>query len=157
LAFRQGEERSVTYAPSSDEPHAADRTERDASQSALNAWHARFSARPTHENSTLDFLETKPASLMPFYDNDNKLIDDAEGSEMHIIAHLFQWWSPVDQGKTRHLKTLTQNFFAWNKSDTGEDILLWREAAHLALTVGPALFFSPKFNNSKEKSSLVPL
>ena len=73
---------------------------------------------------------------MPFYDNDNKLIDDVEGTEMHIISHLFQWWSPVDQGKTRLLKTLTQNFFAWNKADTGEDILLWREAAYLAVTVG---------------------
>ena len=52
VAFRQDEERSVIYAPSSDEPHAADRTERDVSHSAINAWHARLSTGPTHENST---------------------------------------------------------------------------------------------------------
>jgi len=136
VAFRQDEERSVIYAPSSDEPHAADRTERDGSLSALNAWHARLSTGPTHENSTLDSFDAKPASPMPFYDNDNKLIDDVEGSNMHLISHLHHWFAPADQGKTRLLKTLTQNFFAWTKADTGEDILLWREAVHLALTVG---------------------
>ena len=52
VAFRQDEERSVIYAPSSDEPHAADRTERDVSHSAINARHARLSTGPTHENST---------------------------------------------------------------------------------------------------------
>ena len=71
---------------------------------------------------------------MPFYDGHKHIIDDLEGAEMQTISHLNNWWAPADQGKARLFKTLTQKFFTWDQSDTGEDILHWRDAAGFAAT-----------------------
>ena len=72
---------------------------------------------------------------MPFYDANKQAIDEADGDEMHTISHSNKYWAPADQGHTRMLKTLTHTFLEWEKSDTGEDILVWRDAAGLATTL----------------------